>query len=75
MDLRTYRVTKGLSQVELAAQLSSHGKPVSQSRVSQWENGQMGYTPDWATQIEAATGGEVCRVELVFGPAGEGGNG
>ncbi|KAF1692681.1 helix-turn-helix domain-containing protein [Pseudoxanthomonas koreensis] len=69
MDLRTYRTNKGLSQVELAAQLSRYGRPVSQSRVSQWENGQLGYTPEWATQIERGTSGEVCRVGLIFGPA------
>lgn len=68
-DLKTYRTAKGLTQAQLAELISAAGKAVTQGRVSQWENGSLGYTPEWATQIEAATGGAICRSDLIFGPA------
>lgn len=67
-DLKSYREAKSLTQAQMAELISSHGKPCGQSRVSQWENGQLGFTPEWATQIEIATGGELSRICLIFGP-------
>lgn len=67
-DIKSYREANGLSQEKMAELISSYGKPCGQSRISQWENGQLGFTPKWATQVEIATGGELSRVCLIFGP-------
>ncbi len=68
-DLKTYREAKGLTQAQMADLISASGKRCGQGRVSQWESGQLGDTPEWATQIELATNGELDRVRLIFGPA------
>lgn len=67
MDIRTYRLAKGLTQAQFAELLAAYGPPAGQSHVSQWETGGMSITPDRATQIEAATGGEISKVDLIFG--------
>ena len=61
MTLAEYLRKHGIEQKDFAARLRD---PVSPALVSQWINGHTKVTAEKARQIEAATSGEVTRVEL-----------
>ena len=58
--LRTYLNKNNLTQQQFADQLGC-----SQSLVSQWLNGQVEMTADWALEIERSTQREVLRQKLI----------
>jgi DNA-binding transcriptional regulator YdaS (Cro superfamily) len=65
MELTAYLTKYGLSQREFGARLG-----VTQGMVAHWVNGRTRITAERALEIEAATSGEVSRLELrpdVFG--------
>jgi DNA-binding transcriptional regulator YdaS (Cro superfamily) len=64
MDIATYRKKEGLTQAQLADQLTAAGSPATQSLISQWESGDVRVPPERWSVIEQVTKRKVTRRDL-----------
>lgn len=64
MDLATYRKREGLTQAQLAEQLTAAGSPATQSLISQWESGDVRVPPERWGAIEELSEQRVTRRDL-----------